>query len=280
MHYSKATLPIAPIEQSARMVPIAHIRPNPKQPRAHFPDEEIAELARSIRSYGIIQPLIVEEHGPNDYRIIAGERRFRAAQQAKITELPVICRKVDEKERLELALVENIQRAQLTVVEEAHAYRAILEQTTLTQEKLALRIGKARSTITNTIRILTLPQEVQTLLTTGKLSAGHARALLMNQSPTLQKRLARQIVAQKLSVRESEHLAQRRTSPPSTLTPAPSAKERLLRSEIVAVEERMRDQLITKVKIRGNDQQGTIQIHYHSLNDLNRLYKHICKIDD
>ena len=269
-------------EHSARLIPIGQLHPNPDQPRKRFTPQDIGELAASIRSYGVIQPLIVEERGLNDYIIIAGERRWRAARQARLAEVPAICRAGGETERLELSVVENIQRSQLTPLEEARAYRAILDQTRLTQEQLAERVGKSRSAVANTIRMLTLPDSVQRLLDGGQLTAGHARAVLMISDPAIQRRAAAEMVRDKLSVRESEQLAQthtRRHAEAHANADAPVAAP-TVNYELLAVEDKMRERLGTKVKINGDSEQGKIHIYYHSLTDLNRIYKLICGIQE
>jgi len=287
---------IAQFEQSARMIPIAELHPNPHQPRAHFGEQVLKELAASIKSYGIIQPLIVEERAHGDYLIIAGERRFLAANIAGLREVPAICRTRDEARRLELALIENIHRSDLNAIEEARAYRDILDQTAMTQENLALRMGRARSTITNSLRILTLPKEIQGMIERGELSAGHARALLIINDRTGQRALAREIVQNGYSVRESEERArreeERRRGSAAQKGARPlndherdhearggnAAKART--SELAAVEDRLQEELLTKVAIQGDNEKGKISIYYHSLNDLNRIYKKICDIGD
>lgn len=279
----------APFERSARLVPIAHLHPNPNQPRREFDKEKLDELAASIRSYGIIQPLIVEERKHNDYIIIAGERRYRAARIVDLAEVPVICRKSGETERLELALIENVQRAALSALEEAHAYRSLLEQTMLTQEQLAKRVGKSRSALANTLRLLSLPEGVQRLLERERLRPGHARAVLVLADAAAQQRLADEIVRRQLSVRESEELARARsgnananaTAQQAQATSAPpSSPQSAIGYELAAVEGKIRDRLMTKVTVSGNSERGKITIQYHSLTDLNRIYKRICALDD
>lgn len=276
----------ATFEHSARLVPIAYLHPNPEQPRRTFNQARLAELAASIRHYGIIQPLIVEERGLNDYIIIAGERRYRAAQQANVIEIPIICRQSEETERFELALVENIQRADLNVLEEAQAYRSLLKRTRLTQEELAARVGKSRSTVANVLRILALPDRVQRLVADGQLTAGHARAVLVLPTPHAQQRIADEIVRRKLSVRESEQLAQARSRVHEDTGAAHSSENAMADKvppknyELTAVEGKIRERLLTAVRITGNGEKGMISIYYHSLTDLNRIYKCICDRDN
>lgn len=187
-------------------VPIERVEPNPNQPRRDFPEEALAELAASIREKGIIQPLIVRNNprNPDGYEIVAGERRWRAAQIAQLHEVPVLLREFDDGEVLEIAIIENIQRADLNPVEEAMGYRQLMDRFGHTQEKLAEALSKSRSHIANLLRLLNLPAEVQAWLREGKLSAGHARALVTAENPVA---LARQVIARGLSVRETEQLA-------------------------------------------------------------------------
>ncbi|MGL4280999.1 MAG: ParB/RepB/Spo0J family partition protein [Albidovulum sp.] len=187
-------------------VPIERVEPNPNQPRRDFPEEALAELAASIREKGIIQPLIVRNNprNPDGYEIVAGERRWRAAQIAQLHEVPVLLRDFDDGEVLEIAIIENIQRADLNPVEEAMGYRQLMDRFGHTQEKLAEALSKSRSHIANLLRLLNLPAEVQAWLREGKLSAGHARALVTAENPVA---LARQVIARGLSVRETEQLA-------------------------------------------------------------------------
>ena len=192
-----------------RNVPIEQVAPNPDQPRRHFSEEALAELSRSIAEKGIIQPLIVRPD-PADtsrFQLVAGERRWRAAQQAKLHEVPVIIREFDDTEVLEVAIIENIQRADLNAIEEAAGYRQLMERFGHTQEKLAQAMGKSRSHIANMMRLLTLPDDVQGMLRDGRLSAGHARALVTSENASA---LARQIVEGGLSVRAAEALIQKK----------------------------------------------------------------------
>lgn len=187
-------------------VPIERIEPNPNQPRRDFPEEALAELAASIREKGIIQPLIVRNNPrkPDGYEIVAGERRWRAAQIAQLHDVPVLLRDFDDGEVLEIAIIENIQRADLNPIEEAAGYRQLMDRFGHTQEKLADALSKSRSHIANLLRLLNLPAEVQAWLREGRLSAGHARALVTAEDPVA---LARQVIARRLSVRETEQLA-------------------------------------------------------------------------
>lgn len=202
-----ADTPEAPRRPDMR-VPIERVEPNPNQPRRDFAEEALAELADSIREKGIIQPLIVRNNPrkSDSYEIVAGERRWRAAQMAQLHEVPVLVREFDDTEVLEIAIIENIQRADLNPVEEAMGYRQLMDRFGHTQEKLAEALSKSRSYIANLLRLLSLPADVQTWLREGKLTAGHARALITSDDPTA---LARQVIARGLSVRETEQLARK-----------------------------------------------------------------------
>ena len=199
--------PDAPRRPDMR-VPIERVEPNPNQPRRDFAEEALAELADSIREKGIIQPLIVRNNPrkSDSYEIVAGERRWRAAQMAQLHEVPVLLREFDDSAVLEIAIIENIQRADLNPIEEAMGYRQLMDRFGHTQEKLAEALSKSRSYIANLLRLLSLPADVQTWLREGKLTAGHARALITSGDPTA---LARQVIARGLSVRETEQLARR-----------------------------------------------------------------------
>lgn len=247
-------------------LPIERIEPNPDQPRRDFAPESLQELSDSIREKGIIQPLIVREKlgKSGHYEIVAGERRWRAAQLAQLHEVPVIVRELDDTEVLEVAIIENIQRADLNAIEEAMGYRQLMERFGHTQEKLAEALGKSRSHIANLLRLLTLPEDVQAWLREGKLSAGHARALVTTSDPTA---LARQVIARGLSVRETERLAK---GPPATghkkaSHPEKDADTRVLEQDLSA-------NLRMKVVIdhRGHDG-GNVIITYKSLEDLDQL---------
>lgn len=246
-------------------LPIEKIEPNPDQPRRDFAPEALAELADSIRAKGVIQPLIVRENPnkPDSYQIVAGERRWRAAQIAQLHELPVLIRDLDDTEVLEIAIVENIQRADLNAIEEALAYRQLMDRFGHTQEKLAEALGKSRSHIANLLRLLGLPEEVQAWLREGRLSAGHARALITTEDPVS---LARQVIARGLSVRETERLAKApaRTAPSAPRSPK-DADTRVLEQDLSA-------NLRMKVVIdhKGHDG-GNVIITYKSLDQLDQL---------
>ncbi|SPH23553.1 Chromosome-partitioning protein ParB [Defluviimonas aquaemixtae] len=249
-------------------VPVEKLEANPDQPRRDFSREQLEELADSIRSHGIIQPLIVRNNPrkTGSYEIVAGERRWRAAQMAKLHNVPVLVRDFSDAEMLEVAIIENIQRADLNPVEEALGYRQLMDRFGHTQEKLAEGLSKSRSHIANLLRLLTLPDEVQTWLREGQLSAGHARALVTTEDPVA---LARQVITRGLSVRETERLAKQpsRKSAPTTRKERPEkdADTRVLEQDLSA-------QLRMPVVIdhKGHDG-GQVQITYRTLEQLDEL---------
>jgi len=239
-------------------VALAAIRPNPMQPRLAFAEEGIAELAESIRQKGILQPLLVRR-SDGGFELIAGERRLRAAQRLGMEQVPVLVRDASDGEMLEMALIENTQREDLNPLEEARAYRRLVEEFQLTQEDIAARVGKDRSTIANTMRLLQLPPEVRAQIERGALSAGHARALAAAPSEAVKIQLAEEIVAQRLTVRQAEHLVKRRTRPPAG-------------AELAAAEQRLTEHLGTRVRVlHGRNGTGKIEIEYYSLQELNGL---------
>lgn len=248
------------------LVKIELITPNREQPRKTFDAEALAELTESIKQHGVIQPLIVVKKGKG-YEIIAGERRYRAAKQAGLKELPVIVREYTEKEKSEIALIENIQREDLNPIEEARAYEKLINDHGLRQEDLAERISKSRSAITNRLRLLKLPEKVRQMVIDGSLSEGHARALLGATGAKRQEQLAAIVVARGLSVRETEALIKRgaaKKKVSSVKTPDDELYARL--------EDDLKQIMSTKVTIkRESDERGRIVIEYYSLDELDRL---------
>lgn len=244
------------IEQNA--VLLSEIRPNHLQPREMFSEAGIDELAASIRNNGILQPLIVRRVA-GGYELIAGERRFRAAQRAGLERVPVVIRQVDDAKLLEVALIENIQRENLNPLEEAKAYLRLIEEFALTQEQVAEKVAKDRSTVANTLRLLQLPTELRQQITSGALSAGHARALLKAGSAETQIAIARQVIGRRLNVRDTEQLVRRQRQAPAT----PDQR---------ALEEQLTRSLGTRVKIhlrRGG--RGKIELQFYSIAELNGL---------
>jgi ParB family chromosome partitioning protein len=249
-----------------RSVPLAQLVPNRFQPRSRFDDAGIDELAASIRAQGMIQPIVVSTMDSNTYTIIAGERRWRAAQRAGLASVPVVVREVrDDRQQLELALVENLQRADLNPVEEAEAYRTLSESFSLSHDQIAERVGKTRAAVSNTLRLLKLPPTVLDLLRAGQLSAGQARALLALEDTAAIERLAERAARQGLPARALEALVagaagkRRRKAPPE-----PNA---------AAAAERLTQRLQTRVEIERRGKGGTIRIHFHGEEELIRLYE-------
>lgn len=252
-------------------VPIEKIVPNPDQPRRDFTQDQLDELAASIKEKGVIQPLIVREREGGTYEIVAGERRWRASQLAQLHELPVVVREYNDTEVLEIAIIENIQRADLNPVEEAAGYRALMDRFGHTQEKLSEALGKSRSHIANVMRLLQLPEDVLDLLKTGALSSGHARALITSDDASA---LAKKVVKGGLSVRQTEALAKAAQNKPSE--PKPAAPKPTKDADTVALEGDLSANLGMKVIIdhKAGDESGQLTIKYASLDQLDE----ICRI--
>jgi ParB family chromosome partitioning protein len=247
-------------------LPVTSLRPNRLQPRTQFDEADLEELAESIRAQGVIQPLVVSPGTDGVYTIIAGERRWRASRRAGLESVPVVVRTVvDDRELLELALVENLQRSDLNPLEEAEAYLALQEKFSLSQEEIAARVGKARTTVTNALRLLRLPEEVQELLREGQLTAGQARPLLALATPEEQVLLAERAVREGLSARDMEREAAPKEKPKKK--PA-----RPVEVNTAAAEEKLTRRLQTKVEIRRRGKGGLLQVHFHSEEELMRLY--------
>jgi len=253
-------------------IPLDEIDVSGSQPRRRFVDETIAELAQSIAGHGVLQPILVEPAGSR-YRIIAGERRFRAARRAGLQRIPALVRTSTDDERLTLALIENIQREDLTPLEEARAYRRLIEVSGISQEDLAAQVGKHRSTIANSLRLLGLPVEVQDALTDGTISAGHARALLMIPDPDERQRLFARIA--QYSVREAEAYAARVRDREEKRSPDRNASgskpQRSADPHLQELEQQLIDTLGTKVTVTGSVQRGKIEISFFTADDLDRI---------
>lgn len=253
------------------------IEPNSEQPRSRFTEEKLEELAQSIRANGIVQPIVVRKRGAR-YQIVAGERRWRAAQKAGLQKIPAVIKEVADDKLLELALIENIQRQELNAIEEAKAYKNLIDTIGLTQEMIADRVGKNRTIITTFLRLLKLPKDVQKLVEEEKLTAGHGRALLMVNDGDLQRRLATKIIELSLSVRETEKAVKRigkENNQPTKKKLIPK-----LDANVRAAETKLRRQLGTRVDILpdGKGTGGKIEIEYYSNSDLDRIYNLIlCK---
>ena len=255
-----------------QLIPISRIAPHADQPRKTFNTETIEELASSIREKGVLQPIIVKKKNDGAFEIVCGERRFRAATLCGLTEVPAIIKDVADEDFLEWALIENIQREDLNPIEEAEAYQRLVEERRISQEEVAKRVGKNRVTVTNTLRLLRLPQEVKQYLAEGRLSAGHARALLGLLTPEHQRQMAKRIVEENLSVRQVEAIVNR-----SNAHKRKAKSARHLSAEIVDLETRLTHFLGTQVKIypRKNQKEGRVEIQYFSLDDLDRVLKQL-----
>jgi ParB family chromosome partitioning protein len=261
-------------EGGVTYLPIESINPNPRQPRASINSVELQELSDSIREHGIIQPLIVSrEHDGNHYQLIAGERRLEAARLAGLQSIPVILRQVSDQDSLELALIENVQRSDLLPLETAEAYRQLNEEFKLSHEDISRRVGKSRVSISNTLRLLKLPDRVKNALRDGTISEGHARALLALSSAQAQIAVLDMIVRNGLNVRQTEELVRKYGG----LRPPPSGNEKALSPELLEIEDRMRTALGTKVSLHPSQRGGSITIHYYSDEELNRLIDYILK---
>ncbi len=247
------------------LCPVDEIHPSPQQPRQHFPEGTLEELAQSIREKGLIQPVVLRRSKPGAYELIAGERRWRAAQRAGLTEVPAIIRQAGEEEVLEMALVENLQREDLNPVEEAQAYRLLLDRTGLTQEAIAARLGRSRVAVANGLRLLSLPQAAIDALRQGTITAGHARAILSVEGDKARLDLLQEIVRRGLSVREAEALSRR----PARHPPPKPPKD----ANIRALEDRLARHLGTRVALQPGKRKGSghVSIEYRSLDDLDRL---------
>ncbi len=258
------------------MMRLSRIQPNLNQPRKSFDEEELKELADSIKQYGVIQPLILKKQGPL-YEIVAGERRFRAARIAGLKEVPVIIRDIDDRTAREIAIIENIQREDLNAVEEALAYQSLIDEYGLTQEEVAERVAKNRSTITNSLRILKLEPEILDYLREGKISQGHARALLGITEEDIRLEIAKKCASENLSVREIEALVKKKKTESAKKKKIDEANDeeiKKLRAIYNELEEKMKARLGTKVMIvPKNAGQGKVEIEYYSQDDLDRIYE-------
>jgi ParB family chromosome partitioning protein len=253
-----------------RHLPIELLHPNPNNPRKTFREEELEDLARSIREKGLLQPLVVRQRDDGEYEIVAGERRWRASQRAGLHELPVLIRELSDGETLEIALIENIQRSDLNPLEEARAYGQLLEQFSYTQQQLADSVGKSRSHIANTIRLLNLPDSVRAYIEEGKLTAGHARTLVATDSPA---ELANKIISLGLSVREAENLARKASTPAATK----SRKDK--DADTRALEKQLSDTTGLRVEIKSQGREGgTLIIKYKTLEQLDDVTHRLAKV--
>lgn len=260
-----ALLPVVEKEQTSYFIcPIEDIKPNKSQPRKTFTSDKLEELAASIREKGVIQPIVVIRKG-NHYEIIAGERRWRASQKAGLHEVPVVIQDVSENTALEMALIENIQREDLNAIEEAQAYRALMEKIDLSQEEMAKRVGKDRSTVTNSLRLLKLPEDVQRDIVEERLSMGHARALLSLDNPEQLRKAREEIIKRQMSVRGAEALVKRLKAP--VLKKSHPVADR----ELADLVEQLKKRFRTRVEIRAGERGGKIELSYSGRDELSRI---------
>lgn len=258
--------PVAP----ATTARVDDIEPNPRQPRRTFDDAALGDLAASIRALGVLQPLVVRARPDGGLELVAGERRLRAARRAGLDEVPVVVVDTDDDGSLERALVENLQREDLDPLEEAHAYRALLTRTGMTQDELGARVGKSRAAISNSLRLLELPESIQAMLVGGRLSAGHARALLPLAGNPFQERLARRVALEGLTVRDTEDLVRRYGA--MTAPRAPSGGRAGDKPALaVEAQRRLSERLGTRVRVEVGKRKGKIVVDFASLDDLARL---------
>lgn len=266
-------IPSAPLPEDIKglkEVDIDLVRPNPNQPRKHFDEEALAELADSIKKHGLIMPIVVNNMENGRYMIIAGERRYRAAKMAGKTTIPVVVRSYSDREIKEISLIENLQREDLNPIEAANAMKQLMDEYHLTQEELAERIGKSRPAVTNTLRLLSLAPEVISMVSSGRLSAGHARALVTLPEDA-QYKLATDAVKDGLSVRDIERSVRDYFASPEELADKKEKKKQQVSIELKDLVERMRHAFKTKVSLIGNDRKGRIYIDYYNTDDLDRI---------
>lgn len=271
----EALIPANPFGQKSSseavtLLPLSQVVPNAHQPRKNFDDDKIKELAQSISEHGVVQPIVVRPAGENKFEIVVGERRWRAAHIAKITEIPCVIKEIDAKTSTEVALIENIQREDLNAMEEAEAYQKLMVEYDYTQEMLGARLGKSRSYVANTLRLINLPLPIQSFIREGILSPGHARAILAVNAGEKRLLFAKKIIKEKLSVRQAEEWAKELNMEKRERKPLPK-KVKYLSPEIKDVENRLRGLLGTKVKIKFGKKGGKIEIDYYGEDDLERI---------
>jgi ParB family transcriptional regulator, chromosome partitioning protein len=254
-----------------REVPVEAIRPNPSQPRTHFDEQELEELAQSIREHGVLQPVLVSQQSDGSFQLITGERRWRAVQLAGMPTVPAMVKEATPQASLEMALVENIQRRDLNPLEEAHAYRQLLDEHGLTQERLAQRIGKSRVSVTNTLRLLHLPDPVREALANGSITEGHARAMLMANGEPQRLRVLMRVLEEHLSVRETEALARELNTSRSAVT------ETRPDPDVERLEDAFRQALGTRVRLLRGRHSGRLVIYFFSDEELQGIYEAIVR---
>ena len=257
------------------MLKLDLVQPNKEQPRKTFDEEKINELAESIKTYGVLQPLLVQKND-SFYEIIAGERRWRAAKAAGLKEVPAVLKEYSRQEAMEISLIENVQRADLNPIEEALGYRQLIDEFGLTQEEIAVRVAKSRTAITNTMRLLKLDEQIQNMLVQGVITSGHARALLSLEDAQMQLKAAKEILDKKLSVRETERLVKRLQKEASGEKKEEKKKDETLALIYQNLEDRMKSVMGTKVSIHNKDKnKGRIEIEYYSEAELERIVEMI-----
>jgi ParB family transcriptional regulator, chromosome partitioning protein len=254
---------------------VTAVRPNPRQPRSHFDEDGLASLTASVREIGVLQPILVRQTDEDEYELIAGERRWRAARRAGMATIPAIIRTASDSESLEQALIENLNREELNPLEEAAGYQQLIEDFKLTHDQLSARVGKSRVAITNALRLFQLPPSVQRLVAEGRLSAGHARALLGTPDRAFQEALARRAANEQLSVRAVEEAVRERNqlAGPADTPNAKVSPGRLRPPGILELEELLADHLSTKVRVDMGANRGKVVIEFATLEDLERIYK-------
>lgn len=258
-------------------IPLSSITPNPNQPRKSFDEDALNELAESIRSQGVIQPIIIEEYAPSKYSIIAGERRFRAAQIAGLKSIPSIIKSFGEIQRMEVSLIENVQRENLNPIEEAFAYQYLIQKSGYTQEEVANKVGKSRSAVTNSIRLLNLPDIVKDDLISGMMTSGHARAILSLVNPADQILLRNKIIEGDLSVREAEALADEYNKGRKIVQ---KKKEKGKDPDILFAEEKFINAIGAKVEIKGTLNRGRLMVRFRTQKELERIYSYLSNGED
>lgn len=261
-------------KETQKQLRISSIEPNKEQPRKSFDTESLETLARSMKEHGVLQPLLVKPIGEDKYQIIAGERRWRAARLAGLSEVPVVIMDSDEQKSAEIALIENLQREDLNILEEALGYRQLMDQFSLTQEQVSGKVGKSRSAVANTLRLLALPAPVQQLLRDGELSAGHARALLALESQEDMEKTALLIVKEDLSVRQVEKLVRRMLTAPQA---APSPELEMRKLYLNDLEKKLTEDFGRKIQIKDKGKKGSIVLEYYDSEDLENLLAQLKK---
>jgi ParB family chromosome partitioning protein len=269
---------------SLQEIPVGLVEPNPFQPRTAFDEETLVSLSASIRELGVLQPILVRPVDSGRYQLIAGERRWRAAKRAGLATIPALVRESNDRSSLEQAVVENLHRNDLNALEEAAAYQQLIEDFELTHDEVATRVGKSRSAVTNTLRLLQLPPSIQHLVADGRISAGHARALIGTPDRAFQERLARRVVDEALSVRAVEEAVKARSGETvepaeAAASPAQPATARLRAPGLLELEDLLSGHLDTRVKVEMGAKRGKVVIEFATLEDLERIYRKVTDPD-